>query len=108
MPDSPADRSGSDGRFPAGLPRDAGQTAQFPIERRASLNLDCDHIRPAPAPLADGLLGGNALICPLRAWKFDLSTAPAHCDQGCVNSLAWGISSKYVLLGRLVYQWRVR
>lgn len=25
-------------------------------------------------PLADGLVGGSVLICPLHAWKFDLST----------------------------------
>jgi nitrite reductase (NADH) small subunit len=25
-------------------------------------------------PLADGLLGGTTLICPLHAWKFDVST----------------------------------
>ena len=25
-------------------------------------------------PLADGLVGGTTLICPLHAWKFDLST----------------------------------
>lgn len=25
-------------------------------------------------PLADGLVGGSTLICPLHAWKFDLST----------------------------------
>jgi len=25
-------------------------------------------------PLADGLLGGSILICPLHAWKFDLTT----------------------------------
>jgi nitrite reductase (NADH) small subunit len=25
-------------------------------------------------PLADGLLGGSTLICPLHAWKFDVST----------------------------------
>ena len=25
-------------------------------------------------PLADGLLGGTMLICPLHAWKFDVST----------------------------------
>jgi nitrite reductase (NADH) small subunit len=28
-------------------------------------------------PLADGLLGGSTLICPLHAWKFDLSTGDA-------------------------------
>jgi nitrite reductase (NADH) small subunit len=25
-------------------------------------------------PLADGLVGGSTLICPLHAWKFDLKT----------------------------------
>jgi nitrite reductase (NADH) small subunit len=25
-------------------------------------------------PLADGLVGGRTVICPLHAWKFDLST----------------------------------
>jgi nitrite reductase (NADH) small subunit len=25
-------------------------------------------------PLADGLLGGDTLICPLHSWKFDLTT----------------------------------
>ena len=25
-------------------------------------------------PLADGLLGGTIVICPLHAWKFDLAT----------------------------------
>jgi nitrite reductase (NADH) small subunit len=25
-------------------------------------------------PLADGLLGGSTLICPLHGWKFDLSS----------------------------------
>jgi nitrite reductase (NADH) small subunit len=25
-------------------------------------------------PLADGLVGGTTLICPLHAWKFDLAT----------------------------------
>ncbi|HEY1637067.1 MAG TPA: Rieske 2Fe-2S domain-containing protein [Rhizomicrobium sp.] len=34
-------------------------------------------------PLADGLLGGSTLICPLHAWKFDLSTgAPLFGDCG--------------------------
>jgi nitrite reductase (NADH) small subunit len=25
-------------------------------------------------PLADGLIGGSTLVCPLHAWKFDLET----------------------------------
>jgi nitrite reductase (NADH) small subunit len=32
---------------------------------------ECPH---RGGPLADGLLGGNVLICPLHGWKFDLRT----------------------------------
>ena len=28
-------------------------------------------------PLADGLLGGTTLICPLHSWKFDIKTGAA-------------------------------
>jgi nitrite reductase (NADH) small subunit len=28
-------------------------------------------------PLADGLVGGTTLICPLHSWKFDLETGSA-------------------------------
>jgi nitrite reductase (NADH) small subunit len=28
-------------------------------------------------PLADGLLGGATLICPLHSWKFDLTSGEA-------------------------------
>ena len=28
-------------------------------------------------PLADGLVGGTTLICPLHSWKFDLATGKA-------------------------------
>lgn len=32
---------------------------------------ECPHRH---GPLADGLVGGNTLVCPLHAWKFDLAT----------------------------------
>ena len=32
---------------------------------------DCPHRN---GPLADGLIGDRTVICPLHAWKFDLST----------------------------------
>jgi nitrite reductase (NADH) small subunit len=32
---------------------------------------ECPH---RGGPLADGLVGGTTVICPLHAWKFDLST----------------------------------
>lgn len=31
---------------------------------------ECPHKR---GPLADGLIGGSVLICPLHNWKFDLA-----------------------------------
>jgi nitrite reductase (NADH) small subunit len=38
---------------------------------------ECPH---KAGPLADGLLGGSTLICPLHAWKFDLTTGKGHGD----------------------------
>ncbi len=32
---------------------------------------ECPH---KGGPLADGLLGGNTLVCPLHTWKWDLRT----------------------------------
>jgi nitrite reductase (NADH) small subunit len=32
---------------------------------------ECPHKK---GPLADGLLGGSMLVCPLHSWKFDLKT----------------------------------
>jgi nitrite reductase (NADH) small subunit len=32
---------------------------------------ECPH---RGGPLADGLVGGSTLICPLHSWKFDLTT----------------------------------
>lgn len=52
---------------------------------------ECPH---KGGPLADGLLGGSTLICPLHTWKWDLNTGetlmgecplttyPAHVDGG--------------------------
>jgi nitrite reductase (NADH) small subunit len=35
---------------------------------------ECPH---KGGPLADGLVGGRTLICPLHTWKFDLATGEA-------------------------------
>jgi len=40
-----------------------------------AVQADCPH---RGGPLADGLLGGNTLICPLHAWKFDLESGKAE------------------------------
>jgi len=29
-------------------------------------------------PLADGLMGGSTLVCPLHAWRFELTTGAAE------------------------------
>jgi nitrite reductase (NADH) small subunit len=34
-----------------------------------AVQAECPH---KGGPLADGLMGGTTLICPLHAWKFDL------------------------------------
>jgi nitrite reductase (NADH) small subunit len=39
-----------------------------------AVQADCPH---RGGPLADGLMGGTTLICPLHSWKFDLVTGKA-------------------------------
>jgi len=39
-----------------------------------AVQAECPHRR---GPLADGLVGGTTLICPLHSWKFDLATGNA-------------------------------
>jgi len=39
-----------------------------------AVQAECPH---RGGPLADGLVGGTTLICPLHSWKFDLATGAA-------------------------------
>jgi nitrite reductase (NADH) small subunit len=39
-----------------------------------AVQAECPH---RGGPLADGLVGGTAVICPLHSWKFDLATGDA-------------------------------
>lgn len=39
-----------------------------------AVQAECPH---RGGPLADGLLGGTTLICPLHGWKFELTTGQA-------------------------------
>jgi nitrite reductase (NADH) small subunit len=39
-----------------------------------AVQAECPH---KGGPLADGLMGGTTLICPLHAWKFDLRSGEA-------------------------------
>ncbi|HUQ92714.1 MAG TPA: Rieske 2Fe-2S domain-containing protein [Bryobacteraceae bacterium] len=36
-----------------------------------AVQAECPH---RGGPLADGLVGGSTVICPLHSWKFDLAT----------------------------------
>lgn len=39
-----------------------------------AVQAECPH---RGGPLADGLVGGTTLICPLHSWKFDLASGRA-------------------------------
>jgi len=39
-----------------------------------AVQAECPHRK---GPLAEGLIGGTTLICPLHSWKFDLATGEA-------------------------------
>ncbi len=39
-----------------------------------AVQAECPH---RGGPLADGLIGGGTLICPLHSWKFDLESGAA-------------------------------
>ena len=41
-------------------------------------------------PLADGLTGGNTLVCPLHEWTFDLTTGKAQ--NGSCNLAVYPIA----------------
>jgi len=63
------------------IPLGEGRTFEVGTERIAvfhtrsgelfATQADCPHRN---GPLADGLLGGDTVICPLHSWKFDLRT----------------------------------
>jgi nitrite reductase (NADH) small subunit len=68
----------------AAIPPGEGRTYAVSGERIAvfrarngelyAVQAECPH---KGGPLADGLLGGTTLICPLHAWKFDLRSGEA-------------------------------
>jgi nitrite reductase (NADH) small subunit len=44
---------------------------------------ECPH---KGGPLADGLIGGSMLVCPLHSWKFDLTTGKAETGESCLKT----------------------
>jgi nitrite reductase (NADH) small subunit len=68
----------------AAIPAGEGRTFDVGGERIAVFRNRADGVFAVQAncphkggPLADGLLGGSTLICPLHSWKFDLSNGEA-------------------------------
>lgn len=66
------------------IPRGEGRTYEVRGTRIAVFRTRSDEIFATQAacphkagPLADGLVGGQTLICPLHSWKFDLKTGKA-------------------------------
>jgi nitrite reductase (NADH) small subunit len=45
-----------------------------------AVQANCPHKN---GPLADGLVGGTTVICPLHAWKFELSTGEPLMGGSC-------------------------
>jgi nitrite reductase (NADH) small subunit len=66
------------------IPPGEGRTFEVAGERMAifhtrtgevfATQAECPH---KGGPLADGLVGGTTLICPLHTWKFDIKTGQA-------------------------------
>lgn len=50
-----------------------------------AVQAECPH---RGGPLADGLLGGTTLICPLHGWKFDLTTGNPLMGECAIKTFA--------------------
>lgn len=50
-------------------------------DRFVAVENKCPH---RSGPLADGILAGNTIVCPLHTWKFDLATGNSvnHAESG--------------------------
>jgi nitrite reductase (NADH) small subunit len=66
------------------IPAGEGRTFQIGSRRLAIFHTRCGGVYATQAdcphkqgPLADGLVGGCVLICPLHSWKFDLANGQA-------------------------------
>ncbi|HEU4328132.1 MAG TPA: Rieske 2Fe-2S domain-containing protein [Roseiflexaceae bacterium] len=68
-----------------GIPRGEGRVFLVGSRRVAVFHTRAGEVYATQAecphrggPLADGLMGGTTLICPLHAWAFDLATGAAR------------------------------
>jgi|HubBroStandDraft_1064217.scaffolds.fasta_scaffold218104_2 nitrite reductase (NADH) small subunit len=90
------------------IPPGEGRTFQVAGERIAifhsrgggvfATQAECPH---RGGPLADGLLGGRVLICPLHAWKFDLETGDALAGSCSLKTYAARVDAAGRILVRM-------
>ena len=67
-------------------------------ERVLAVTNHCPHRN---GPLADGILSGGTIVCPLHAWKFDLETgkgANALSAEHCLETFQSRLSDGIVFL----------
>ncbi|MEP6716927.1 MAG: Rieske (2Fe-2S) protein [Terriglobia bacterium] len=61
-----------------------------------AVQAECPH---KGGPLADGLVGGTTLICPLHGWKFDLTTGAALFGECGLKTFPVRVDEDLVVLG---------
>jgi nitrite reductase (NADH) small subunit len=67
-------------------------------DRFAAVENRCPH---QGGPLADGILSGCAVVCPLHAWRIDLETGRVERPAGstpCVRTFATRVDGEVVLV----------
>ena len=67
-------------------------------DRFLAVDNECPHKR---GPLADGIVAGGSVVCPLHAWKVDLTTGCVDRPAGtaaCVRNYPVRIENGIVLL----------
>jgi nitrite reductase (NADH) small subunit len=62
---------------------------------------ECPH---RGGPLADGILGGTTLVCPLHSWKFDLETGQTSNGECALKTYPARVSSS----GQVIVELRAR
>jgi nitrite reductase (NADH) small subunit len=67
-------------------------------DRFLAVDNQCPH---KGGPLADGIVSGHAVVCPLHAWKIDLETGsvqrPAG-ESGCVRAYATRTEGRTIVI----------
>jgi len=87
------------------IPPGQGRNFEFAGERIAVFHTRAGEVFAVQAacphkngPLADGLVGGNTVICPLHAWKFDLETGESLLGGCKLKTYKVGLEGANVVL----------